>query len=57
MSNVGRSLKFLVASYITSLLGSHCVYLYYQPMADFEEMVDIELEELMEEDKKKKKIV
>ena len=32
-------LKFGLAAFGAMLVGSHCVYLYYQPMADFAEYV------------------
>lgn len=34
-----KFLKFGLAAFGSMLLGSHCVYMYYQPMADFPEYV------------------
>lgn len=44
-----RYINFIVVSFLTSLLGSHCVYLYYEPMADFNELIHLEFEEIMKE--------
>lgn len=41
-----KYIVFGLVSFATSLLGSHCVYYYYQPMSDFEDLVNAEFEEL-----------